>query len=186
MRRRIAALVVVAVWVWWPSLSQATGPAKALGPGEAAQTQSGYASREEIMSCIREVDAVERRFEMAEDRIIFTRWNAPNFLVDAARKDLHGQREDMQRVRQVIGRLQSSPVVPTVDLLDIYGHLAMDSGMASNLAHSASEYQGDAVLGMEFFNTSTEITRVVGRLERLMMQQITAQETELEACRSRR
>jgi len=62
----------------------------------------------------------------------------------------------------------------------------MDSGMASDLGHNVHEYQGDPVLSTEFLSTSTELMRVILRLERLVIQQNTAQQTELEACRSRR
>lgn len=185
MKRRIAAVVAVGVWLWWPSSGQLRDHANALSSAEPAQIHSGYPSQEEVMSSIREADAALRRFEMTTDRITFAQWNAPYVVVNSAREGLSSQREDMQRVRRLMERLRTDSVVSTYDLFYLFGHLAMDSGMASDLGHDVSEYQHDDVLSTELLNTSTEITRVVGRLEGLMFQQISAQEAELQVCRSR-
>ncbi|MBI3896014.1 MAG: hypothetical protein HY313_08790 [Acidobacteria bacterium] len=151
----------------------------------SAQTPSGYPTKQEVTTMLKDVDYVLRRFEEESDKVNFSRWNAPYALTDAIRKSLDAARDQIRVARSQITEMEASQTISSRLLVSVYLALTNASHQAGQLSLELQLYEAASPLSVTLSETSTAAINVGTAFVTLLYRQLEAQDSEVVLCRLR-
>jgi hypothetical protein len=149
------------------------------------QNALAYPTREEVIGILADTESVLKEFEEVSDRINFSQWNAPYGVISQARTFLDGIRSDIRASKLFISQMQGSRRRSATDLFHVYATLADIAGASGNLAQSVGQFSTNYELASDLFTIGTTARKVETKYSRILSQELEAQDSELQACRSR-
>jgi hypothetical protein len=153
---------------------------------EAGPVPGPYPTRSEVVPALKDADYALRRFQEVTGQINFGRWNLQNQYVDARRDLLEATlakaRDSMARIDAMQSR---GKAVSGLALFEIYDSLVAEDATAGSLSSDIDRYDNrDVHLATDLANVGALAIKTAQRVEGLLFDQIQAEESELEVCRS--
>jgi len=196
LRRTVLAVALVAVVMLGlaqvrPSRSAEAGEllsrhSRDEGAAGVVQSYGSHPAKGAVVTALKDTDYALRRFQEVTGQVNFGRWDVQHYLVEAAQKDLEAALGKARTTMARIDAIQAGESVSALDLFEVYDGLAGVEGTAANLANGISEFDSKEMrLATDLFNVASLAVKTSGRVRDVFREQIQAEESELEACRSK-